>query len=108
MAMADGLVGKRILLVEDDYIIAHDVARFLEQHGATTIGPAGTAAAALVLVGTEPLDGAVLDVNLHNEPVYPVADALISRDVPIVFVTGYDALLIEPTYVRLPRCEKPI
>ena len=55
----------------------------------------------------EPLDGAVLDLNLHGSKSYPVADALISRSVPFVFATGYGAGTIEPRYLQYPRCEKP-
>jgi len=106
--MNDALKGKRILVVEDEYMLASDIARFLEAHGAAIIGPVGRVRAALDLVAEQQPDAAVLDVNLHNEPVYPVADALIDRGVPIVFATGYDELLMRRPYIGLPRCEKPI
>jgi CheY-like chemotaxis protein len=106
--MAELLAGKRILVVEDEYMLASELAQFLEQQGAAVAGPAGTVKGALALVEKEPLDGAVLDVNLRNEKVYPVADALIARDVPIVFATGYEELLMARPYIGLPRCQKPI
>jgi len=101
------LAGKRILLVEDEYILASDLAEFLEQHGADIVGPVGTMTQALAMTGAA-LDAAVLDVNLRGERVYPVADALLERGVPIVFATGYDELLGHRSYVGLPRCRKPI
>ena len=102
------LMGKRILTVEDEYMLAQELALFLEQHGATVIGPVGTVKAALGLAIREALDAAVLDINLRNELVYPVADTLIERSVPIVFVTGYDELLLQRSYINLPRCPKPL
>jgi hypothetical protein len=54
------------------------------------------------------LDGAVLDINLHDKRVYPVADALKARGVPFVFATGYDASMIPEPYVSAPRYEKPV
>jgi DNA-binding response OmpR family regulator len=101
-------MGKRILAVEDEYMLAQELALFLEQHGATVVGPVGTVRAALGFATSEPLDAAVLDVNLRNELVYPVADALIERRIPIVFTTGYDELLMQRSYIGLPRCPKPL
>jgi CheY-like chemotaxis protein len=106
--MNEGLMAKRILAVEDEYMLAQELALFLEQHGATVVGPVGTLRAALSLATSEPLDAAVLDVNLRNELVYPVADALIARRIPIVFTTGYDELLMQRSYIGLPRCPKPL
>jgi hypothetical protein len=74
------------------------------------VGPAGSVPDAISLIeaGEEPLDGAVLDIHLGEERVYPVADALIDRGIPFVFLTGYDALVIPETYAGAPRCEKPV
>lgn len=103
------LRGKNILVVEDDYMVATDVSDFLRDQGASVIGPAGSLGAAMALVkSTSLIDAAVLDVNLRGERVYPVADALIARGVPIVFATGYEELLLERGYVGLPLCPKPI
>ena len=106
--MNEPLSGKRILAVEDEYMLAQDLALFLEQQGVTVVGPVGTVQAALGLATRETLDAAILDVNLHNQPVYPVADVLIERGVPIVFATGYDELLMQRPYLNLPRCSKPL
>jgi CheY-like chemotaxis protein len=104
------LQGRRLLVVEDEYIVATDLAQRLEDAGAEVVGPVASVPDALDLVeaqGTR-LDGAVLDVNLGGEQVYPVADALIDRGVPFVLATGYDASAISPAYANAPRCEKPI
>jgi CheY-like chemotaxis protein len=106
--MADSLTNKRILVVEDEFILASDLAGFLESRGAEVVGPAPSVKTALALVERNHLDAAVLDVNLGKERVYPVADALTARGVPIVFATGYDELLMQRDYIAVPRCQKPI
>lgn len=104
------LKGHCLLVVEDEYLIAADLAASLESLGVEVIGPAASVREALSLVENNGgrLDGAVLDVNLHNERVYPVADLLTERGVPFVFATGYDAIAIPATYAWAPRCEKPV
>ena len=102
------LAFRRILVVEDEYILAAELAQFLERHGATIVGPFNSVSSAMEALAREAVDGAVLDVNLGGERVYPVADALIARSVPIVFATGYDELLMHRPYLGLPRCQKPI
>ena len=106
----DALRGRRLLVVEDEYLIAASLARELEGRGAEVVGPAGSVRDALALVEAAGgrLDGAVLDINLRGERVYPVADALAALGVPFVFVTGYDARVIPDAYAGVPRCEKPV
>ena len=104
------LRGRKILVVEDEYLIAADLAATLEDVGVAVVGPAGSVAQALELVedaGGE-LDAAVLDVNLGGERVYPVADALAARGVPFVFATGYDHILVPTNHAGVARCEKPV
>jgi CheY-like chemotaxis protein len=107
---ADVLRGRRFLVVEDEYLIAVSLALALEGDGVEVVGPVGSVRDALVLVEAEGsrLDGAVLDINLHDERVYPVADALAARGVPFVFLTGYDAQVVPDAYAGVPRCEKPV
>ena len=83
------LAGKRILLVEDEFIIAAMAEDMLTDLGATVIGPASTIAVALRLVETSAIDAAVLDVNMGGERIDPVVEALGARGIPIVFATGY-------------------
>ncbi len=105
-----GLVGCRILVVEDDYMIGTDVVDMLTSAGAVPVGPVGRVAEALALAadGARPLDLAILDVNLHGVPSYPVADALIARGIPVVFTTGFSADAVDPAYRGHPRLEKPV
>jgi DNA-binding LytR/AlgR family response regulator len=104
------LEGRCLLVVEDEYLVAADLAASLELLGAEVVGPAGSVEEALTLVENEGgrLDGAVLDINLRNERVYPVADVLAARGVPFVFTTGYDAAVVPRPYSDVPRCEKPV
>ena len=83
------LKGKRILVVEDEALIAVMVEDMLAELGSEVVGPAATIEQALVLARSGALDGAVLDVNVRGERIDPVADALAARGVPMLFATGY-------------------
>lgn len=108
--MADrSLRGCRILVAEDEYMLADDLCAELANAGAIVVGPAGTVEDVLELARSEPdLDGAILDINMRGEMVFPVAETLMERGVPFVFTTGYDASAIPPRFDRVVRCEKPI
>jgi CheY-like chemotaxis protein len=107
---SEHLKGCRLLVVEDEYLVAADLTASLESLGAEVIGPAASVEEALSLLDTNGgrLDGAVLDINLQNERVYPVADVLTARGIPFVFTTGYDAAAVPTAYAWAPRCEKPV
>ena len=83
------LKGKRILIVEDEALIAVMVEDMLTDMGSIVVGPAGTIEAALELARQEAIDAAVLDVNVRGERIDPVAEALMARGVPVLFATGY-------------------
>ena len=103
------LHGRRVLVVEDEYMLAEDLRHELIDAGATVIGPAGSVERTLALLASpSPLDAAKLDVNLRGEDVYPVADTLVARGVPFVFTTGYDASVLPARFDAATRCEKPI
>ena len=102
------LSGQRLLVVEDDYMIAMDVVEALEACGATIIGPVATVEDALDLIATEKIDGASLDINLGGTRVYPVADALAAQNVPFIFASGYDPKVIPLAYADIPLCDKPV
>jgi CheY-like chemotaxis protein len=86
---AQPLYGRRILIVEDEYLIAMQVKRWLLAAGAEVVGPVSSVEQALDLIEGDRLDAAVLDVNLGNGgTVYPVADKLSALGVPYLFATG--------------------
>jgi DNA-binding response OmpR family regulator len=105
----NSLRGRKLLVVEDDYLIAADFAYHLEERGVEVIGPAGSVVDALQLIEAEPgFDGAVLDINLGREMAYPIADELARRGVPFIFATGYSALVVPTAHADVPRVEKPV
>lgn len=104
-----GLTGRRVLVVEDEYLAATALADELTDAGAQVVGLAPSISKALALIGrTLAIDVAILDVNLGGEAVYPVADALSDRGVPFVLVTGYDRDAIPARYQGVPSLQKPI
>ena len=97
----------RVLVVEDEMLLAMLVQDTLTELGYEVVGPVSHVAAALQLVGDLPLDGAVLDINLGDERVYPVAEELSARGIPFLFATGYDVSGIEEAFRARPRLQKP-
>ena len=109
--MASGsLADRRILVVEDEYILARQLVRALTQEGAVVLGPVPDVARALAMVADGPgeIDVAILDVNLVGEKVYPVADALLDRGVPFLFASGYDADESDPRFAAIRHLVKPL
>lgn len=102
------LKGRCVLIVEDEYFLANDLQRGFEQVGINILGPVPSLAQALALAQEKSVDGAVLDIQLDGDKVYDVADALIERDVPILFVTGYDRSDIPSRYTDVAICQKPV
>jgi CheY-like chemotaxis protein len=96
----------RILVVEDNLLTADAIQDLLETSGCEVIGPAPTVAAALELIARTALDGAVLDISLGSELSFPVAAALIEQDIPFLFLTGHDELVVPPQYRAMRRLEK--
>lgn len=108
VAPLSALRNRLILVVEDEYVVAQDIQSELEAAGAEVLGPAPTVTDALTLLaGSAALDAAILDVNLKGELVFPVAAALRKRDVPFVFVTGYEWWMLPTAYTNVRCCEKP-
>lgn len=88
------LLGKRVLVVEDELLVAMLVEDMLADAGCVVVGPFARVAEAVIAAQTETVDGALLDVNVAGEKVFPVAYALAKRGVPFLLVTGYgDAAL---------------
>jgi CheY-like chemotaxis protein len=101
------LTGRRILVVEDEALVAMLVEDALLDAGAIVIGPVATVAEALSLLQRERPDVAVLDLNLAGETSTPVADALVTMGVPFVVATGYGADGLPPGHVTVPVLAKP-
>ncbi len=110
-AAADGaaVAGKRVLVVEDEHLVAHETAAVLSSAGCTVVGPVASVAAAVEAISATAPDAAVLDINLGTEFVWPVALLLQARGVPFVFVSGYAAPLAIPQGLAgVLRLEKPL
>lgn len=102
------LQGSRILIVEDEYLLADDLSETLVEAGAEVLGPiASIEDATAFIAGEAAIDAAVLDVNLRGDMVFPVADALRARGIPFAFATGYDEWALPERFADAPRVEKP-
>lgn len=102
------LAGRRILVVEDEYLIAMEIKRWLREAGAEVLGPVPSVERTRDLIAYGPPDAAVLDINLGaGQTVYPVADQLVAHGVPFLFATGDVKQLGASAYRDRPRLEKP-
>lgn len=101
------LEGRRILVLEDDYLAALDLQQMVEDLGGVVLGPSGRLDEAQDLARQEPLDGAILDVKLDSKTSYPLARELLAAGVAVVFLTGYEASAIDPEFRDVPRVSKP-
>ena len=104
---AAGLAGRRILVVEDEMLIALSIEETLQGLGCVVVGPVGKLDAALRLAGEEALDAAVLDVTVRGGHVYPVAERLAARGVPFVLASGYGEWALPENLQDRPRLTKP-
>jgi DNA-binding response OmpR family regulator len=105
--MAGGkLAGRRILVVEDDPIIALDIKTMLQEAGAVVSGPAANLATAMRLAEQHAHDAAVLDVRLELEDTLPLATILLERRLPFLFQTS-DARLVAGLFPGVPILRKP-
>jgi CheY-like chemotaxis protein len=101
------LAGKRVLVVEDEPVIAMTIEDMLADLGCDVVGPAASLVEAQALAEGEPLDAAVLDININGARSYVVADELRRRGVPFVFATGYGEEGIEGGGNGAPVLQKP-
>ena len=102
------LTGRRVLVVEDEYLLARFLRELLEIWGATIFGPAATIEEALALLAqADRVDFAMLDVNLRGATAFAVADALRARGIPFIFTTGYTPSTIPERYRDAAVLRKP-
>jgi CheY-like chemotaxis protein len=101
------LADLRILVVEDEVFIACEIEQRLQRLGCEVVGPVGHLKQALELARTRTLDGALLDVNIKGGVVYPVAEELLARNVPVLLSTGYGPNTLPPAFRDLPYLRKP-
>ncbi len=101
------LKNKRVLIVEDQYLIASDLSRALAELGGVIVGPVSSNEAAREEIARADLDLAFLDVNLDGQMVFPLADELERRGIPFIFATGYNAAILPERFKSKLRLEKP-
>lgn len=100
--------GRRIMVVEDDYLLVAGLIETLEAMGAEVVGPIPNVDQALRrLQSSQNIDGAVLDVNVQGKMVFPLAEALSQQHVPYVFATGYDEGAVPAKFAEVTRFSKP-
>jgi PAS domain S-box-containing protein len=100
--------GRRVLLVEDEALVAMMIQECLTECGHSVVGPISRASDALQAARESDYDAAILDINLGDGMAYPVADIVSARGLPFVFVTGYEADTIDERFSYVPILQKPI
>jgi CheY-like chemotaxis protein len=99
---------RRVLVVEDEYLIAVSLRDHLQAIGSTVIGPVPSVEKAIQLIESNPrIDAAILDLNLGGSKAYPVADALQARKIPFIFASGYGDEDLSDLYPNVRNCQKP-
>ncbi|MGE6784487.1 hypothetical protein ACQKGL_18410 [Ensifer adhaerens] len=97
----------RVLVAEDEFYVANEISYWLEQAGVTIIGPTPTVKATLSsLSSVDDIQVAILDINLNGELIYPAADELLRRSIPLIFYSGYDSLDVPERFKRFARLSK--
>jgi DNA-binding response OmpR family regulator len=97
----------RVLVIEDELLLALSIASQVEKFGWQVVGPAGRIAEAMRLARDEAFNAAVLDLNLHGDTTFGVAKILSERAIPFIFLTGYDPAAVPREYASVPILEKP-
>jgi DNA-binding response OmpR family regulator len=97
----------RVLVVEDEYLIAMQTASIVEDAGYTVIGPEASVDATRRVLAHQKVDLALLDINLGGELVFPISEMLDTMDIPYIFVTSYPAIALPGEYGGRPLVQKP-
>jgi CheY-like chemotaxis protein len=107
MTPAKPLLGLKILVVEDELLVAMQLGGMIRDLGGEVVGPAGSVAAAEELLTKSQIDGAVVDLRLGHETGTPLAERLIARGLPLILTTGYSEDLLPEALKQTPRLSKP-
>jgi CheY-like chemotaxis protein len=103
------LRGRRVMIVEDEMLVAMELESLVGDQGCAVVGPAATVERALALLEQERPDAAILDVNLDGTTAAPVAAALNAQGVPFLLATGYGGnQSLQPELKDAPRVDKPV
>jgi CheY-like chemotaxis protein len=107
--MASALNDRRVMVVEDDGLVAETLSAVLAEEGLKIVGPATRVRRALDLIGSNEIDVAVLDYHLDGETAFPIADALKEKNIPFIFTTVYvdEIHLMKRRYPHVIVCRKP-
>lgn len=97
----------RILVVEDDFLVGLQLEQDLDAEGHSVLGPFASLASATEAASREAFDLAILDVNLRGQPVYPLADELLARGLPVILLTGYQLSDLPERFRATPHVAKP-
>ena len=106
-AVVTPLAGKRVLVVEDEFLVGLTLCEDLALLGAQVTGPATSLSEALEVLQQNRFEVALIDVNLRGEMSFPLADELLARNVPFLFVTGYGGDAIPLRFQHVLRLSKP-
>lgn len=104
---ANFLAGKAILLVEDEFLLALQLEELVQSRGGTVCGPYRRLDDAMNAAQREHFDFAILDINLNGTMVYPLADQLLARGIPFLFLTGYSLANLPERFHAVTRLSKP-
>ena len=102
------LAGARVLIVEDDFLLADDLVRALRDAGANPLDPVNSVKQAKEIMEREKVDAAILDLNLRGEMASDFVEQLVATDLPCLIVSGYGEDALPHSIGSLPRLEKPV
>ncbi len=100
--------GRRVMVVEDEALVAMAVAETMTELGYSVVGPFSRVNDAIAALNDEPVAAAILDINLDGQLVYPLAEVLSSRGIPFIFVTGYGTESVDRRFAGITVLQKPI
>ncbi len=108
MSWSSNFAGKRVLVVEDEFLLADETRGKLERLGAVVVGPTARVDDALLLIDRNSIDAAILDILLDGSEVFPVAERLKERGIPFVFASAFGSSAIPERFTGYVLCDKPL